>query len=57
MLDQSFSIKNFQDIFDIENRKGNYLEGKFFPEVEKVTNEIQKCRKRYRQYVKEGNEK
>lgn len=57
MLDQSFSIKNFRDIFDIENRKGNYLEGKFFPEVEKVTNKIQKCRKKYRQYVKEGNEK
>lgn len=29
MLDQSFSLKNFQEIYDIENRKGHYLEKTF----------------------------
>ncbi len=41
MLDQSFSATNFRKIIDIENRKGNYLEGKFFPDVEEKSNEIQ----------------
>lgn len=29
MLDQSFSLKNFQEIFDNENRKGNNVENRF----------------------------
>lgn len=41
MLDQSFSAVNFRKIVDIENRKGIYLEGEFFPEVEKKSKEIQ----------------
>ena len=41
MLDQSFSATNFRKIVDIENRKGNYLEGDFFPDVEEKSNEIQ----------------
>ena len=45
MLDQSFSPENFRKIFDIENRKGNYLEGRFFPDLLKVTQEVQ--RKKY----------
>jgi hypothetical protein len=40
MLDQSFSSDNFRLILDSENRKGIYLEGRYFPEVEKVTNKI-----------------
>lgn len=40
MLDQSFSAENFRRIFDYENRKGNYLEGRFFPDVEDVTKQI-----------------
>lgn len=41
MLDQSFSTKNFRKIFDVENRKGNYLEDVFFPEVKGYTLKIQ----------------
>ncbi len=40
MVDQSFSAENFRKIFDYENRKGVYLEGLFFPRVEKLTKEI-----------------
>lgn len=29
MLDQSFSLKSFREIFDIENRKGNNIEKRF----------------------------
>lgn len=43
MLDQSFSADNFRKIFDIENRKGNYLEGEFFPDIEKKSQKIQSC--------------
>lgn len=45
MFDQSFTAENFRKIFDYENRKGIYLEGKFFPEVEKITFELKKCSK------------
>ena len=48
MLDQSFSAKNFRKILDIENRKGNYLEGKFFSEVKQKSKLIQSCRKEFR---------
>lgn len=43
MLDQSFTSENFRKIFDYENRRGVYLEGRFFPEIEKITQEIKKC--------------
>lgn len=43
MLDQSFSADNFRKIIDIENRKGIYLEGEFFPEIVAVSQEIKKC--------------
>ena len=35
-LDQSFSADNFRKILDVENRKGVFLEGRFFCETEKV---------------------
>ena len=41
MLDQSFSTTNFRKIFDLENRKGNYLEHVFFPEVRAYSQKIQ----------------
>ena len=41
MLDQSFAATNFRKIIDVENRKGNYLEGEFFPDVEERNKEIQ----------------
>lgn len=42
MLDQSFSADNFRKIIDIENRKGFYLEGEFFPEIVVVSKNIKK---------------
>lgn len=41
MLDQSFSAENFRKIFDLENRKGVYLEGQFFPDIAQKTKQIQ----------------
>lgn len=43
MLDQSFSAENFRKILDYENRKGVYLEGEYFQNIEKITEEIKKC--------------
>lgn len=43
MLDQSFSAENFRKILDYENRKGVYLEGEYFQDIEKITEEIKKC--------------
>lgn len=43
MLDQSFSLKSFREIFDIENRKGNNIEKRFkkkFDESEKKGREL-----------------
>ena len=45
MLNQSFTGENFRKIFDYENRKGNYLEGDFFPDVAEATNKIRICNK------------
>lgn len=42
MLDQSFSAENFRKIFDIENRKGIYLEGEFYPDIVAINNDIKK---------------
>lgn len=46
MLDQSFSVKNFREIYDIENRKGIYLENIFdeLVEVRKITEAIKQAR-------------
>ena len=43
MLDQSFSLKSFREIFDIENRKVNNIEKRFkndFSESEKKVIEL-----------------
>lgn len=42
-MDQSFSSENFRKIYDYENRKGVYLEGLFFPEIEEFTKKIKDC--------------
>ena len=49
MLDQSFSTDNFRRILDLENRKGNYLEGKFFPNHKTLTEKIKDCNKQIRE--------
>lgn len=40
MLDQSFSAENFRKIFDIENRKGVYLEGDFYKDIVDINKRI-----------------
>ncbi len=55
MLDQSFSAENFRKIFDYENRKGNYLEGEFFPEIEIITKEIKKASVDIREHRKNNS--
>jgi hypothetical protein len=49
MLDQSFSIQNLREIVDYENRKGLFLEGQFFPEVEEITKKIKQRTEEIRQ--------
>ena len=45
MLDQSFSAENFRRILDLENRKGVYLEGRFFSNLSEITEQIKQCTK------------
>ena len=47
MLDQSFSLKNFQEIYDVENRKGNCLEKNFleFLDLYDKTDKIKRATK------------
>ncbi len=40
MLDQSFSTENFRKIFDYENRKGVFLEGRYFDSLADITHQI-----------------
>jgi len=40
MLDQSFSSENFRKILDIENRKGFYLEGEFYADIDEINKKI-----------------
>lgn len=42
MLDQSFSAENFRKILEIENRKGIYLEGEFYPDIKALSDKIKK---------------
>ena len=45
MLNQSFSAENFRRILDLENRKGVYLEGCFFPEIKEINKKIKEIAK------------
>lgn len=54
MLNQSFSAENFRRILDLENRKGLYLEGRFFPNITKITKKIKKCTKEIKDKQKNG---
>ncbi|MFA5252476.1 MAG: hypothetical protein WC454_07820, partial [Phycisphaerae bacterium] len=53
MLNQSFSADNFRKIIDYENRKGIYLEGRFFPDIEKVTENIKELNTEIRKNKKQ----
>lgn len=53
MLDQSFSVSNFRKIFDYENRKGCYLEGRYYPGLEKISKELKTCATEFKSLNKE----
>jgi len=36
MLDQCFTAESFRKIVDLQNRRGIYLEARFFPQVDAV---------------------
>ena len=55
MLNQSFSADNFRIILDLENRKGVYLEGDFFPSLKKITEAIKECNKHIKDKRKDKN--
>lgn len=52
MVDQSFSTDNFRKILDMENRKGVYLEGRFFPNIKLITEKIKSCKAEIREKKK-----
>jgi len=55
MLDQSFSLANFNKIFEIENRKGNF-ESKYYSEkFQSLSNELKAQRKIIKAYKSKGN--
>jgi len=53
-LNQSFSAENFRRILDLENRKGLYLEGRFFKHLNKITEKIKKCTEEIKDKQKNG---
>jgi hypothetical protein len=53
MLNQSFSADNFRKIIDYENRKGVYLEGRFFHDITKITEDIKKLNSEIRKNKKQ----
>jgi len=54
LIDQSFSTHNFRKIFNSENRKGSYLEGKFFPEVEELSQDLKDIKQAFRRLKKQN---
>ncbi|MBC6402711.1 MAG: reverse transcriptase [Hyphomonadaceae bacterium] len=55
MLDQSFSADNFRKVFDLENRKGNYLEGKYFPDLAKLSRKVRESSRELRKVRRNKN--
>ncbi len=54
ILDQSFSAENFRQILDYENRKGIYLEGRYFSNIAVITQAIKNCNIEIREKKKLG---
>ncbi|MEM6812660.1 MAG: hypothetical protein AAF549_09370, partial [Pseudomonadota bacterium] len=59
MLNQTFSLENFEEIYDEDNRRGKNKDNDFFPEVVALSNRLtlktkalQAFRKRYSSYEK-----
>ena len=48
MLKQSFTAENFRKIFDYENRKGENLEGEFFPDIAEISKDLKVCKQNLR---------
>jgi len=57
MLDQSFSPENFRKILDYENRKGMFVEGRYFTDLEQLTHKIKSCNINIRKAKKKLDEK
>ena len=55
MLNQSFSLKNFKTIFEIENRKGNFVKEYYSDKFHTLSNELKKHRKIIREYKSKGH--
>ena len=55
MLNQSFSAENFRKILDLENRKGVFLEGEFFPGLKAITKDIKECNKNINNKKRDNN--
>lgn len=53
MLNQEFSSTNFRTIFELENRKGIYLEDSFFPDVESLTKKIRTAKSNVKQCLRQ----
>lgn len=54
MLDQSFSAENFRKIFDIENRKGIYLEGEFYSDIADINKKIKEANEEIKTLKRKG---
>lgn len=55
MLDQSFSLENFNKIFEIENRKGNFETKYYSDKFHTLSNELKKQRKILKTYKSKGD--
>ena len=55
MLDQSFSLENFNKIFEIENRKGNFETKYYSDKFHSLSNELKKQRKIIKTYISKGD--
>ncbi len=52
MIDQSFSIDNFRKIFEIENRKGNFIRAFYSEEFHKYSEDLKVKREEIRAFKK-----
>ncbi|MFX0556942.1 antiviral reverse transcriptase Drt3a [Maribacter sp. CXY002] len=55
MLDQSFSLENFTKIFEIENRKGNFIKEYYSENFHALSNELKNQRKIIKEYRSKGD--
>lgn len=54
MLNQSFSEENFKKIIEIQNRKGVYLEGNFFPDIVEINKKLKTIKNKFKSLKSRG---